>query len=97
MKSRHASVLLLVPAFIWSHDPASAQAPDCRFLLDNCTGPRGSDRPPPPSAEAYDPVNTAKAFYIALSRADGSSAAAFVVPEKRGIGPFNPGNIAQFF
>jgi hypothetical protein len=36
-------------------------------------------------------------FYTALGAADGNTAAALVVPEKRGIGPFNELNMAKFF
>ncbi|MDM0109954.1 hypothetical protein QTH97_33945 [Variovorax sp. J22R24] len=36
-------------------------------------------------------------FYRALSAADGRSAAAFVIPAKRGIGPFNEINISRFY
>jgi hypothetical protein len=45
----------------------------------------------------YDPVNTVRAFYVALSRADGNSAEAFMVPEKRGIGNFKADNITKFW
>ncbi|UDL90192.1 hypothetical protein LGH82_01995 [Mesorhizobium sp. PAMC28654] len=47
--------------------------------------------------EPYDPMKAAAAFYNALSNADGVSAAALVVPEKRGIGPFNEASIHSFF
>jgi hypothetical protein len=50
-----------------------------------------------PAPEAYDPITAASLFYSYLSRADGNAAAAMVVPEKRGIGPFNESNIAKFF
>ncbi len=49
------------------------------------------------AAPLYDPVNAVLAFYEALSRADGTAAAALVIPEKRGIGPFNEKNISQFY
>lgn len=45
----------------------------------------------------YDPVSIVKKFYKALSIADGNAASALVVPEKRGIGPFNERNITSFF
>ena len=44
-----------------------------------------------------DPMATVLAFYRALSSADGESASAFVVPEKRGSGAFNEQNISKFF
>ncbi|MER8567445.1 hypothetical protein NKH85_15785 [Mesorhizobium sp. M0924] len=47
--------------------------------------------------EPYDPMRVAAAFYNALSNADGVSAAALVVPEKRGIGPFNEASIHSYF
>ncbi|MDR3496072.1 MAG: hypothetical protein P4L82_15855 [Ancalomicrobiaceae bacterium] len=47
--------------------------------------------------EAYDPEGVVTKFYAALTRADGNGAAAFVIPEKRGMGPFNERNIASFF
>ncbi|WGE42880.1 hypothetical protein [Actinobacillus equuli] len=43
---------------------------------------------------AYDVV---AGFYSALSQADGDLAAAYVIPEKRGIGPFNQFNIYRFY
>lgn len=42
----------------------------------------------------YDVVN---GFYQALSIADGDLAAAYVIPEKRGVGPFNQTNIYHFY
>ena len=47
--------------------------------------------------QLYDPFKVAVSFYQSLSLGDGSAAAALVVPEKRGIGPFNERNIGQFF
>ena len=49
------------------------------------------------SNEPYDPISVVTRFYRALSAGDGNTAAALVVPEKRGIGPFNETNIANFF
>lgn len=43
---------------------------------------------------AYD---TVLGFYNALSIADGDLAAAYVIPEKRGIGAFNQTNIFNFY
>jgi hypothetical protein len=40
---------------------------------------------------------TVTRFYQSLAIADGIGAAALVVPEKRGIGPFNEVNISEFF
>jgi hypothetical protein len=49
------------------------------------------------SVDKYDPIAAVNKFYNALSSADGSAAAALVIPEKRGTGPFNEINIAKFF
>jgi hypothetical protein len=49
------------------------------------------------SNERYDPVSAVTRFYNALGAADGSTAAALIVPEKPGIGPFNEANMANFF
>lgn len=51
----------------------------------------------PPAAGAYDPVGAVTAFYGALSSADGRSAVALVVPEKRGTGPYVEANITSFY
>jgi hypothetical protein len=49
------------------------------------------------SPKPYDPVSAVTRFYRALGAADGDTAAALVVPEKRGIGPFNELSMARFF
>lgn len=49
------------------------------------------------ASEAYDPMSAVTKFYGALSRADGEAAAAMVVPEKRGRGPFNEASIHAFY
>jgi hypothetical protein len=53
--------------------------------------------PPALAPGAYDPVGAVTAFYAALGRADGKAAAALVVPEKQGKGPFSAQGIEQFF
>lgn len=70
----------------------------------NSSGNSGvGDSPPSKRTEAgistspYDPVAIVGRFYKALAIADGNAASALVVPEKRGIGPFNERNIASFF
>ncbi|MBY3249893.1 hypothetical protein HFN72_34915 [Rhizobium laguerreae] len=45
----------------------------------------------------YDPMSATTAFYTALSAADGEIAAALVVPDKRGMGPFNEQSIHAFY
>ena len=45
----------------------------------------------------YDPLGTVAAFYSALAQANGDAAAALVIPEKRGHGPFNEKSIHSFF
>jgi hypothetical protein len=47
--------------------------------------------------EPYDPLRAVQNFYAFLATADGNAAAALVVPEKRGKGPFNETNIGSFF
>ena len=61
--------------------------------LDAGSGLPETDTP----KKAFDPIGTVTAFYNALSAADGETAAAFVIPEKRGIGPFNEQSIHDFF
>lgn len=51
----------------------------------------------PDKIASYDPMGTVVAFYSALSAADGETASALVVPEKRGKGPFNESSIHAFF
>ena len=43
------------------------------------------------------PYDVVSGFYYALSIADGDLAAAYVIPEKRGVGPFNQSNIYRFY
>lgn len=50
-----------------------------------------------PDVEPHDPLTTVSKFYNALARADGVAAAALVIPEKRGKGPFNEVSISSFF
>lgn len=45
----------------------------------------------------YDPIRTVSRFYSALSNGDGETASSLVIPEKRGIGPFNEKNISSFY
>ncbi|WP_246805572.1 hypothetical protein [Rhizobium leguminosarum] len=57
---------------------------------------------PDPASEAgktfpHDPMGTVTAFYSALAAADGETASALVVPEKRGQGPFNEASIHAYF
>ncbi|NTI41426.1 hypothetical protein [Rhizobium rhizogenes] len=51
----------------------------------------------PSTVVTHDPLATVTAFYSALAAADGESASALVVPEKRGKGPFNENSIHMFF
>ena len=51
----------------------------------------------PPAAGSYDPVSVVTSFYTALSEANGRSAVALVVPEKRGAGPYVEANINKFY
>ncbi len=45
----------------------------------------------------HDPMAAVTAFYSALAAADGETASALVLPEKRGKGPFNEASIHAFF
>ncbi|MDO1585637.1 hypothetical protein [Rhizobium oryzicola] len=45
----------------------------------------------------HDLMSATTAFYAALASADGETAAALVVPEKRGKGPFNEQSIHAFY
>ena len=49
----------------------------------------------PPTGSAH--VRVVEEFYRALSAADGERAAALVVPEKRGRGPFNAASMSRFY
>ena len=64
-------------------------------LMDKSV-PRQSVKPALPKDE-YDPIAAVNGFYKALSRADGEMAASFVIPEKRGKGPFNEANISRYY
>jgi hypothetical protein len=90
------AALLLACSFSW--EPVLAAAQECRFLLDNCA-PVYPSEPPPSRRPGYftSSVDIVRAFYTALSRADGDSASALVIPEKRDTGSFNPASIAQFY
>jgi hypothetical protein len=50
-----------------------------------------------PVTGTYDPVRAVTSFYTALSEANGRSAVALVVPEKRGAGPYVEANINKFY
>lgn len=50
-----------------------------------------------PKPEQYDPLMAVTKFYKALEIADGEAAAALVIPEKRGVGPFNELAIHAFY
>ncbi|WP_042778667.1 hypothetical protein [Sinorhizobium fredii] len=65
-----------------SYEPVSVKAPEA--------SDQGKPMP-------HDPMSTTTAFYSALAAADGEAAAALVVPEKRGKGPFNEGSIHTFY
>lgn len=51
----------------------------------------------PQTSYNLSPYDVVYGFYSALSVADGDLAAAYVIPEKRGIGPFNQSNIYRFY
>ena len=94
--------ILIVTLVVAGISESASPQTGCRFLLDNC-GPTGQPpappdhQPPTPPDQGYDPASAVRNFYLALSRADGATAAALVVPEKQGKGPFNANNISQFY
>lgn len=47
--------------------------------------------------ERYDPLMAVAKFYKALEIADGEAASSLVIPEKRGVGPFNENAIRSFY
>jgi hypothetical protein len=54
-------------------------------------------RSPARLVNAGSPAEIVGGFYAALSIADGDSASALVVPEKRGVGAFDPTSISRFY
>jgi hypothetical protein len=55
---------------------------------------------PPSSPELptrQDSLNTVRAFYAAISRADGVAAVALMIPEKRGTKSFDPAETTKFW
>ncbi len=56
-----------------------------------------SDRNEPVESATSDPLEIVRAFYTALSRADGSQASTYVIPEKRLNGPFSPAELSRFY
>jgi uncharacterized caspase-like protein len=64
------------------------------------TGSEITIRQPPSSPELpsrQDSLNIVKAFYAALSRADGVAAVAMMIPEKRGTKNFDPVETRKFW
>ncbi|AVA26057.1 crotonase/enoyl-CoA hydratase family protein (plasmid) [Rhizobium sp. NXC24] len=61
--------------------------------------PRSDAPSSPPGAVELpnDPLAAVVGFYGALAVADGETAAAFVIPDKRGKGPFSEANIHAFY
>jgi hypothetical protein len=52
---------------------------------------------PVPDGRGDPSVQAVASFYGALAAADGKSASAFVIPAKRGIGPFNDASMSKFY
>lgn len=77
-----------------SQDPASNAGARYRIVGYNSPASSQGDLQ---SELRYDPIGNVTAFYSALSAADGVSASALVVPEKRGKGSFNEASIHSFF
>jgi hypothetical protein len=76
---------------------ASARIDELKRAQAGAGAPRVALGSPSPVPSGYDPVGTVRAFYLALGGADGTTAAALVVPEKRGSGPLSARSIEQFF
>lgn len=53
--------------------------------------------PPRPAAPAATPEQVVRAFYDALSRADGMAANSTLIPEKRGSGAYEPAAISRYY
>jgi hypothetical protein len=59
---------------------------------------KGAESIAPARIETGDePLQVVAKFYRALSVADGKSAAAVIVPAKRGIGPYNESRMSKFY
>jgi hypothetical protein len=77
------------------------------FGGDRAPASRDAKAGAPPSASPAAPTSTVdeadagattvRAFYAALGRGDGEAASNFVIPEKRGAGPFAPDSISRFY
>lgn len=52
---------------------------------------------PAPAVSAASPEQVVRAFYDALSRADGVAANSALIPEKRNAGAYEPGAIARYY
>lgn len=52
---------------------------------------------PAPAVSAATPEQVVRAFYDALSRADGVAANTALIPEKRNAGAYEPGAIARYY
>ncbi|MDM0050407.1 hypothetical protein [Variovorax sp. J22R115] len=91
-----------VSAYVPTPEPRGAVAslpgapvPDVR---EQVVKPPAADTVVSPRELSRDPeIQAVESFYRALSAADGMTAAAFVIPEKRGLGPFNAANISRFY
>jgi hypothetical protein len=73
--------------------PAPARAPTTPAA--NSSSDAASEAPGPSRGDA--PVEAVAKFYRALAAADGATAAALVVPAKRGRGPFRAEAISSFY
>jgi hypothetical protein len=92
--------------------PVAAEAPAPSSFPSTSPSPPSANAPIAPPAAPSPPaaatestgrprrdasVQAAAEFYRALSEADGAAAAALVIPEKRGRGPFQEDRISSFY
>ena len=92
-KAEAASVVEPGPEPLPSAAPAPASMPNAP-----AADPSHDAAPEAPSPRRNDaPVEAVAKFYRALAAADGATAAALVVPAKRGRGPFRAEEISAFY
>lgn len=84
--------------------PAPAPAPQAHAAPAQPAAPAAAARPAamtapprPTSTPAATPEQVVRAFYDALSRADGAAANSALIPEKRGSGAYEPAAISRYY
>lgn len=74
--------------------PSAPAAPQEDNIGDKAASPSA---PSPRRGPSDASVETVASFYSALAVGNGKSASAFVIPAKRGIGPFNEARMSKFY